>query len=122
VILVDSSIWADHIHHPVTTLADLLRNQTVGMHPFVIGEIMLGNLAVRVSTLKSLRALYAVPMAHDDEVIGLIESAGLFGSGIGYVDTHLLASTLLMVGGRLWTRDRRLRATAERLGIAFPAA
>lgn len=118
-ILVDSSIWADHIHHPVAQLSKLLTAQTVAIHPFVIGEIMLGNIAKRAPTLKLLRTLYQTPLAHDDEVIDLIDSNKLFGSGIGYVDAHLLASTLLMFGGKLWTRDRRLHAAAERLGIAL---
>lgn len=121
-IIVDSSIWADHIHHPVHELSELLRQYAVAMHPYVIGEIMLGNLAQRTSTLRSLRMLAPAPMARDNEVIGLIDSAALFGSGVGYVDSHLVASTMLIPNGLLWTRDRRLHAVTERLGIAFPAA
>jgi predicted nucleic acid-binding protein len=121
-IVVDSSIWADHIHHPVAGLSELLGQQRVAMHRFVIGEIMLGNLASRASTSWALRQLDPAPGADDAEVLGLIESARLFGTGIGYVDAHLLASTLLIPGGLLWTRDKRLLAAAGRLGIAYPAA
>jgi len=53
-------------------------------------------------------------------VLHLIDRHGLWGTGIGYTDAHLLASALLTPGGRLWTRDKRLHDQAERLSVAFP--
>ena len=89
------------------------------MHPFVIGEIACGSLSGRASILQLLRDLPAVVVAGDDEVLGFIERHLLHGQGIGYVDAHLLASVVLTAGTSLWTRDKRLRPTAEGLGCAF---
>jgi predicted nucleic acid-binding protein len=119
VIIVDASIWIDQIRRPDDVFADLLYRQLVVMHPFIAGEIMLGSMKDRAEVRAILAALDPAPVAEPDEVANLIESARLFGTGIGYVDVHLIASALLMVGGRIWTRDRRLFAAAERLGIAF---
>ena len=84
----------------------------------MVGEISLGNLKPRATTLAELNALPRVPVATPADVIDVIEDHRLYGTGIGYVDAHLLASTLLAPGTRLWTRDKRLDAAAERLGIA----
>jgi predicted nucleic acid-binding protein len=119
VIIVDASIWIDQIRRPDDMFADLLYRQVVVMHPFIAGEVMLGNLKDRAQVCATLAALDPAPVAEPDEVANLIESAQLFGTGIGYVDAHLIASAMLMVGGRLWTRDRRLHAVAKRLGVAF---
>jgi predicted nucleic acid-binding protein len=118
-IIVDASIWIDQIRRPDETFADLLYRQVVVMHPFIAGEIMLGSLKDRAQVQATLAALDPAPIAEPNEVANLIESAKLFGTGIGYVDAHLIASALLMVGGRIWTRDRRLHAVAERMRIAF---
>ena len=121
-IIADTMVWADFISHGDDRLMDLLEREATLMHPYVRGEISLGNLANRIAVLTDLDALPAAPIAHHGEVLGLIESARLFGTGVGFVDAHLLASTMLLGNGRLWTRGRRLHAAAERLGIAFPAA
>ena len=118
-ILVDASIWIDQLHRPDAQFAELLHDQTVVMHPFVLGEVMLGSLRDRLGVRARLDDLDRAPVADDAEVLSLIDSAQLFGAGIGYVDAHLLASTMLMLGGRLWTRDRRLAVAAERLGVGF---
>ncbi|MBC7520997.1 MAG: VapC toxin family PIN domain ribonuclease [Sandarakinorhabdus sp.] len=121
-IIVDASIWIDQIRRPDAIFADLLYRQVVVMHPFIAGEIMLGSMKDRAQVGATLAALDPAPVAEPDEVANLIESAVLFGTGIGYVDVHLIASALLMVGGRIWTRDRRLHNVAERLGIALAIA
>jgi predicted nucleic acid-binding protein len=118
-IIVDASIWIDQLRRPDERFADLLYRQLVVIHPFVAGKIMLGSLKDRSLVASTLAALDPAPVAEPDEVANLIESARLFGTGIGYVDAHLIASALLMVGGRIWTRDRRLQAAIQRLGIAF---
>jgi len=86
-------------------------------HAFVIGELALGNLINRNMALSPLRGLPMAPLADDDEVMELINRRSLFGAGVGYVDAHLLASALLATPAALWTRDKRLRAVAERLEI-----
>ena len=118
-ILVDASVWIDQLRAGDRRLVDVLSGQAAVVHPFVIGEVMLGYLPDRAAVLAELEDLESAPVADDAEVLGLIESAKLFGTGIGYVDAHLIASAMLMAGGQLWTRDRRLRAVAERLGVGF---
>jgi predicted nucleic acid-binding protein len=88
------------------------------MHPYVIGELSMGNLHDRTRLLHGLGQMDQALKADDVEVFGLIEANRLFGSGIGWVDAHLLASALLTDDVTLWTRDRRLNAAAERLGCA----
>ncbi len=116
-IIADTSIWADFIGRGDDRLAGLLANDATLMHPYVRGEIALGNLARRAAILAHLDALPAAPLAEHGEVLGLIESARLFGIGVGFVDAHLLASTMLVPMGRLLTRDKRLAIVAERLGL-----
>jgi predicted nucleic acid-binding protein len=118
-IIADTVIWADFISRGDSVLVGLLESQATLMHPYVRGEIALGNLGNRAAILSDLDTMPLAPVARHDEVIGLIERARLFGSGIGYVDAHLLASTLLIPNGTLWTRDKRLAAVAERLGVSY---
>lgn len=117
-ILVDTSIWADHIGRAVPTLTLLLDRDGVLMHPFVLGELALGNLRDR-GVIETLNSLPQVHMAFDREVLMFIERHALFGTGIGYVDAHLLAAARLADDAQLWTRDRRLHAAAVRLGVAW---
>jgi predicted nucleic acid-binding protein len=118
VILVDTSVWVEHLHVGNEDLAALLNGAEVLGHPFVMGELALGNLRPRNPFLSDLRDLPQAIVAENDEVLRLIDRHALFGRGIGYVDAHLLAATRLTVGGKLWTRDRRLHAVAARLGLA----
>ena len=87
-------------------------------HPFVIGELALGNLRQREAVLSDLRDLPRAVVASDAEALGLIDRQTLFGRGIGYVDAHLLAAVRLTAGSKLWTRDRRLRAVSAQFGLA----
>jgi hypothetical protein len=89
VILVDSSVWIDHLRRADEVLADLLNRKQVVMHPFIIGELALGHLRPRDVVLNALQDLDRVIVAHDDEVMRLIEQERLFGPGLGYVDVHL---------------------------------
>ena len=118
-ILVDTSIWVDHLRGGDARLADLLQRGGVVMHPFVLGEIACGSLADRSSILDLLRELPSSLVADGDEVLGFVERHRLHGKGIGYVDVHLLASAALTAGTSLWTRDRSLRTAAESLGLAL---
>jgi predicted nucleic acid-binding protein len=118
VILVDSSIWIDHFHKRSDALFALLSRELILMHPYVIGEIALGHLRNRTLVVGELRKHAPCPVASDDEVLRLIEHEKLAGTGIGYVDAHLLASVRLAPGSSLWTHDRRLNDVAKRLGVA----
>jgi predicted nucleic acid-binding protein len=121
--LVDSGIWIDHLRSGDPDLhAALMAGRILG-HPFVTGEIAMGSLKDRAEVLDRLKRLPQTGKARDKEVLDLVERRSLFGLGLGWVDAHLLASTLLTPDARLWTRDRRLHEAAERLGVAgAPAA
>jgi len=117
-LLVDTSIWIDHFRKGNSRLsADLVRRQVL-MHDFVLGELALGSALRSSQIADDLSDLPNATIAAPAEVLRLISRKALAGSGIGYVDAHLVASTLLTPGARLWTRDKKLRAVAERLSIA----
>jgi predicted nucleic acid-binding protein len=118
VILVDTSVWVDHLRHGDRELVTLLDQAQVLGHPAVLGEIALGSLAQRAKVLQLLTALPQANSASDDEVLGLIQRRRIYGRGIGYVDAQLLAGTLITADARLWTRDARLAEIATELGCA----
>jgi predicted nucleic acid-binding protein len=118
VILVDTSVWIDHLRSGLPELASLLERGQVLYHPFVRGELACGNLRDRGEVLELLGRLPAAPVASDDEALAFIERRGLMGRGIGYVDVHLLAAVALSGTARLWTRDRRLENVAGELGLS----
>jgi predicted nucleic acid-binding protein len=117
-IVIDSSIWIDHLHAGEPLLDAYLMREQALMHPHVLGEIALGSIKNRERVLSRFERLPAPNVAKEGYVLDLIDQQDLWATGIGYTDAHLLASTLLTPGGSLWTRDRRLLAQAERLGIA----
>jgi len=119
-ILVDTSVWVDHLRHGEPGLIELLERSTVVMHPFVVGEIACGSLRDRDSILELLQDLPAAVVAEAAEVMHFIERHALHGKGIGYVDVHLLASVVLTSGSRLWTRDLKLLRVAASLGCVHP--
>lgn len=115
-IIVDTSIWIDHLRLADSRLGDAMTQKQALMHPFVIGEITLGSIAERQAVILMLKGQHRAPVATHDEVLALIERENLHGLGIGYVDAHLLASARL-ADARLWTRDKRLDRAADRLGV-----
>ncbi len=121
-ILVDTSVWIDHLRSGNRALSALLQRGAVLGHPWVTGELALGNLAARAEILGLLRGLPRATAATDDEVLRLIEDEALHGLGIGYVDAQLLAACRLTRDAWLWSRDRRLAASAARLGLAYRPA
>jgi predicted nucleic acid-binding protein len=116
VILVNTSVWVDHLRCGLPRLATRLQEAEVLIHPWVMGEIACGNLHDRRQVLSLLQGLPAAVVASDQEVLLLIEREQLMGRGIGYVDVHLIASARLS-HCHLWTQDRRLAAVAEELGL-----
>jgi predicted nucleic acid-binding protein len=119
VILVDTAVWIDHLRAGNASLAQLLDTSSVVTHPWIIGELALGNLRNRGEILGLLHGLPQATVAEDEEVLTLIEQDGLYGVGIGYVDAQLFAASRLTPDTRLWTTDKRLCAVAERLGLGF---
>ena len=116
-ILVDTSVWIDHLAHGDAALAGLLAKEQVLAHPYVIGEIALGSLHDRQAVLGALHDLPHATVASPEETFYLIEQERLFNRGIGYVDAALLASVRLAPGAALWTRDKRLKSVADALGL-----
>ncbi|OGA22990.1 MAG: ribonuclease [Betaproteobacteria bacterium RIFCSPLOWO2_02_FULL_67_26] len=118
-ILVDTSVWVDHLRDGAPALAVALEQGRVLTHPFVLGELACGNLKNRGEVLQLLGELPVAPMATDPEALDFIERRALMGRGIGYVDVHLLASVALAGTAQLWTRDKRLAAVAADLELAY---
>lgn len=116
-VLVDSSVWIEHLRSGNATLEQLLFHSQVQIHPFIYGELALGSLRERKTVLDALGNLPRAVEAQDTEVIQFIDNHNLYGTGIGYVDAHLLASVALTPGTLLWTRDKKLHTAAARLGL-----
>jgi len=122
-VLVDTSVWIAHFRHRNDVLQNLLVQDRVLTHPFVIGEIACGTPpAPRKQTLADLGLLTMVQDAGVRETMAFIERESIYGLGCGLVDMVLLASTLITPGAKLWTLDKRLTALAERFGVAYDAA
>lgn len=117
-VLVDTSVWIDHFRKKEPALVGLLENSQVLGHPFVRGELALGNLPQRQNILGLLDNLPQAPVAFADEINPFIEAHALFGLGIGLIDVHLLASAQL-ANAQLWTRDKRLLSVAVRFNLAL---
>ena len=115
-VLVDTSVWIDHFRRANDRLVELLHAATVLVHPFVVGELALGSLRERRRVIEMLERMPSVTVATHAEVMTFVERRKLNGRGVGYVDAHLLASTVL-VGATLWTLDARLVAVARDLGV-----
>jgi len=116
-VLVDSSVWIEHLRNGNATLQRLLLNLQVQTHAFILGELALGSLHDRATILDALSNLPRVLQAQNAEVLQFIENKKLYGTGIGYIDAHLLTSVALTPGTTLWTRDKKLDAVAKRLGL-----
>jgi len=116
-ILVDTSVWINHLRQPDAKLQQALIERRVLMHPFVLGEIACGGLHRRSIILSELSKLPSAVSAESYEVLSLIEQHRLFGRGIGWIDAHLLTSALL-THCRLWSDDIRLHDAAVRFKIA----
>ena len=117
--LVDTSAWVDHLRASDEVLVGLLDGGMVLAHPFVIGELTLGNLEQRETVLGALSDLPRAIVATDAEVLHFIDRHTLFGRGAGYIDIHLLAAARLTAGAELWARDKRLHGIAVQLGLAI---
>ena len=116
-ILVDTSVWVNHLRAADSRLAELLEDGQVLCHPFVVGELACGNLRRRAEVLALLADLPQLPALATEDVMGFVDGHRLMGKGLGWIDVHLLAAA---VASRetLWTKDRRLADAANRLGVA----
>jgi len=121
IVLADTSVWIRFLSNRAPYAAgldDLLSREEVSGHPFVYGELLIGNRGDRNELLASYEHLHQAPVATHGEVAAFARHRRLQGRGIGWIDAHLLASAL--VGRlRLWTSDARLAALARDLGIGY---
>jgi hypothetical protein len=115
-LLVDTSVWVDHLRRVDAALVTELSDGIVWTHPFVVGELACRNLRGRAEILGLLGALPTVQVAAHHEVLAFVEAHRLMGRGLGWIDVHLLASATL-ASVPLWTSDKRLAATARELGV-----
>ena len=118
-ILVDTSVWIDHLRDKNEQLISLLKQSQVLMHPMIRGELACGCLHNRDQLLDLLKNLPQVPEATHAEALYCLERHELMGKGIGFIDLHLLASTFLTKNTLLWTRDRRLHKLAQSLSLSW---
>jgi predicted nucleic acid-binding protein len=117
-ILVDTSVWVDYLRMGDELLQDLLDRESVLSHEFIIGELALGSLRNRQVVLAQLLRLPEALVARHEEVMRLLEQQRLYGSGLSYVDLHVLAAARLTADTSLWTRDKALLSAAEKLSLA----
>lgn len=116
-ILVDTSVWIDHLHRAEPRLATLLERDDVATHDGILQELALGSISRRDEFIAALRRLRRLPSLSPEEFLGFVERERLWGRGLGVIDVHLLGAARID-GATLWTRDRRLRAAASELAVA----
>ena len=121
-ILVDTSVWVEHLRSGSAVLSTALEEGQVLTHSMIRGELALGTIAPRHALLASLAALPHAARATDEEVLVLINGMELHGRGLGLVDAHLLAACMLTPGIRVWTTDQRLHTAAAEFGVVWDAA
>ena len=113
-ILADTSVWIEHFRDSgrASELPQLLEDEEIATHPWVVGELTLGDLGRRRhQVLADLKRLPSVEAIADDEILAMIEARRLYSSGLGWVDAGLLAAAL--AGDvLLWTFDGPLRRAA----------
>jgi len=120
-VLVDTSVWIRFLSNRAPYAAELegllLRGEVCG-HDFVFGELLIGDKSTRHQLLADYPLMHQAPVVAHHEVVEFVRQRSLQGRGIGWIDTHLLASALV---GRisLWTADSRLAAVASELGVAY---
>jgi len=118
VVLVDTSVWVEHLRSGNIGLESLLNNDGVVCHLFIVGELSCGNLSNRVEILTLLQALPLANHAEHEEVMHFIENYSLMGKGLGYIDMHLIASAIL-TKAPIWTLDKKLKEVSLKLGLEY---
>jgi predicted nucleic acid-binding protein len=119
-VLVDTSVWVRFLsgREPVASeLDDLLGRDEVLAHDLVEGALLIGDRGGRPKLLTSYQKMLRAPTLSHREVTAFVRARKLNGRGIGWVDVHLLASSLV-AGAPLWTADSQLASIAAELRIA----
>ena len=121
-LLVDSSVWIEFLDNQTGAIDSLLANPSLCSHPFVVGELVVGDLGSRSKLISALQTVNKLRIIEDDDVVRFVRKNKLEGRRIGYIDCHLLASVFIDGNTFLWTSDKRLRSAAVELRVAFPAS
>jgi predicted nucleic acid-binding protein len=117
-VLVDTSVWVEHLRSGNIGLEDLLNDGHVVCHPFIVGELACGTLKNRSEILSLLQALPLADHAEHEEVMHFIEDYSLMGKGLGYIDMHLIVSAIL-TEVPIWTLDKKFNEVSSRLGLEY---
>jgi len=117
-VLVDTSVWINHLRNHDRQLEKVLFNGSVVCHPHIIGELACGNIKNREEIMSLLQALPQIALVEFEEYLYFIEQNQLYGKGIGFVDIHLLASAKL-AQIPLWTADKRLQSASAELNLKY---
>ena len=121
-LLIDTSVWIEFLEKQARAIDSLIPNGALRCHPFVIGELVVGDLGRRTTLISALKAVRQLHVVKDADVVEFVRDKKLAGRGIGYIDCHLLASVYFERQTYLWTSDKRLRSAAVELGVAYPSA
>jgi predicted nucleic acid-binding protein len=117
-VLVDTSVWVSHLRLGNPKLQEMLQEGKVVSHPFIIGELTCGNISNRVEIISLMQSLPMLDIVEHEELLLFIEHNKMMGTGLGFVDVHLMAAAIL-AGIPLWTQDKKLRQACSRLSIDF---
>jgi predicted nucleic acid-binding protein len=117
-VLVDTSVWVSHLRHGNPKLQEMLQEGKVVSHPFIIGELTCGNISNRVEIISLMQSLPMLDIVEHEELLLFIEHNKMMGTGLGFVDVHLMAAAIL-AGIPLWTQDKSLKQACSRLSIDF---
>lgn len=73
-LLVDTSLWVEHLRRGHPGLESLLVAGEVVCHPFIIGELACGSLRNRKTILSLLEALPSAVEAGHEDILGFLET------------------------------------------------
>jgi predicted nucleic acid-binding protein len=119
-VLVDTSVWVRFLANRAPHAAELdrlLEEDEVAGHHLIPGELLIGDAGGRQQFLRWYEAMYYLPSISHTDVVTFVRAHRLYGSGIGWVDAHLLASAVV-TAVPLWTADASLAKMANRFGVA----
>jgi len=117
-VLVDTSVWVEHLRSGNIGLENLLNDDHVICHLFIVGELACGNFSNRSEILSLLQALPLANHAEHEEVMHFVENYSLMGKGLGYVDMHLIVAAMLN-RVPIWTLDKKLKGVSSKLGLEY---
>lgn len=115
-ILVDTNIWIAHFKRADPELIDLLQNDKIVTHDFILGELALGHLSKknRLLILERMNFLRKIPTSPHNEVKTFIEKYQIIANSIGWIDVHLLHACFKSKID-LFTRDKNLDRLARKI-------